>query len=224
MKNKNRVLIPIMLATALTVGILFGYFESLREETVSASTTPSATVETAVAAAAATIVVPANTGLKIRLDNTVSSRRSRPGDTFQGTLNERVAVDDRTAIPKNARVKGRVVDARASGRLRTPARLVLALDSVEVGGKWYEIRTNSVGRTGKSHKKRNLVLIGGGTGLGTAVGALAGGGVGALVGAAAGAGAGTTGAALTGKKDISFPAETLLNFRLRQPLTLHVRG
>jgi hypothetical protein len=50
------------------------------------------------------------------------------------------------------------------------------------------------------------------------IGALAGGGKGAAIGAAAGAGAGTAGAAFTGNKNIVLPAETLVNFRLLQPL------
>ena len=51
-------------------------------------------------------------------------------------------------------------------------------------------------------------------------GALAGGGTGALIGAGAGAAAGTGVAVLTGKKNVSIPAETLLTFALRDPLTI----
>src|SRR5215468_10291868 len=49
--------------------------------------------------------------------------------------------------------------------------------------------------------------IGGGAGLGAALGAVAGGGTGALIGAGAGAAAGTAGAAATGKKSVAFPVE-----------------
>jgi hypothetical protein len=72
--------------------------------------------------------------------------------------------------------------------------------------------------------KRNLGFIGGGAAGGALIGGLAGGGTGALIGSALGAGAGTAGAAATGKKEITLPAETRLSFRLRQPLAVTVRG
>ena len=72
----------------------------------------------------------------------------------------------------------------------------------------------------RSHKKRNLALIGGGSGGGALIGALAGGGTGALIGAGAGAAAGAAGAYATGKKDIYLPAETLLTFRLDAPVKI----
>jgi S1-C subfamily serine protease len=60
-------------------------------------------------------------------------------------------------------VTGRVVDAKDSGRLHVPARLSVALSSVEVDGKTYDIETNTIRKTGKNHNKRNLAFIGGGT-------------------------------------------------------------
>jgi len=65
--------------------------------------------------------------------------------------------------------------------------------------------------------KRNQTPAGG-AGLGAALGAVAGGGAGALIGA----GAGTIGAAATGKKNVGFPAETLLTFALRAPVSIEV--
>ena len=76
---------------------------------------------------------------------------------------------------------------------------------------------------GKSHKKRDIVAIGGGSALGALIGGIAGGGKGAAIGAGAGAGAGTAGAALTGKKEISLPAESRLIFRLSRAATVRVR-
>jgi hypothetical protein len=95
---------------------------------------------------------------------------------------------------------------------------------VEVGGKTYELATSSVSRTGGNHNKRNLELIGGGTGAGALIGGIAGGGKGALIGAAVGAGAGTATAAATGKKEIVIPAETPLRFKLMQPVIVQVRS
>jgi hypothetical protein len=71
------------------------------------------------------------------------------------------------------------------------ARLQLALQSIELDGKQYEIRTAYSHRIGGNHKKRNFAWIGGGAGGGLLIGALAAGGKGALIGGPIGAGAGT---------------------------------
>jgi hypothetical protein len=169
------------------------------------------------------ITVPEGTDLTIVFDQSLSSNENRPGDTFQATVAVPIVVDGKTVIPKDAHVKGHVVDAQASGRLSGIARLVLTLDSVEVQGNSYDIATDDEGRSGKNHNRRNGVLIGGGAGLGALIGGIAGGGKGALIGSAAGAGAGTAGAAYTGKKDIRVLAETRLTFRLARPATISTK-
>jgi len=94
----------------------------------------------------------------------------------------------------------------------------MKIDSIEVKGHTYRTATRWSGQTGENHNKRNVVAIGGGTGAGALIGGLAGGGKGALIGAAIGAGAGTAGAAATGKKDVTFPAETKLRFVTTKPI------
>ena len=43
-----------------------------------------------------------------------------------------------------------MVDAKDSGRLHVPARLSVALSSVEVEGKSYDIETNTIGKSGEN--------------------------------------------------------------------------
>ena len=167
-----------------------------------------------------TITVPEGTDLTVVLDRGLSSAQNRPGDAFQASLEVPIAIDGKTVIPQDARVKGHVVDTRESGRLSGVARLVLTLDSVEVGGESFNIATDDEGKVGKNHNKRNGVLIGGGAGLGALIGGIAGGGKGALIGSLIGAGGGTGAAYATGKKEVSFPAERRLTFRLTQNLAL----
>ncbi len=170
------------------------------------------------------VVVPAGTEIHVRLDQSIASNRSTSGDPFQATVAEPIVINGKTVIPKGAPAKGRIVSAHESGRLQGVAGLRLALESVEVDGKQYDLQTSNFGRRGGNHKKRNWAIIGGGAGGGALIGALAGGGKGALIGAPIGAGAGLVGAALTGKKDFALPAETRLTFELLDPVRVQVKS
>jgi hypothetical protein len=170
------------------------------------------------------VTIPEGTQFEVTVDETLASNRNHAGDSFAASLSQPVVEEGKTIIPAGAHVSGRVVDAKDSGRLHVPARLSVALSSVEVDGKPYDIETNTIGETGKNHNKRNLGFIGGGAAGGALIGGLAGGGKGALIGTLIGAGAGTAGAAATGKKDISLPSETRLNFHLLRSVTVTVRS
>jgi hypothetical protein len=80
------------------------------------------------------------------------------------------------------------------------------------------VTTEPYEQTEKGKGKRSTAMIGGGTAGGALIGGLAGGGKGAAIGAVAGAGAGTAGAAFTGNKNISIPAESVVTFTLTSPI------
>jgi hypothetical protein len=170
------------------------------------------------------ITVPEGTALHVVLDQSLSSANSHSGEEFEATVSDPIVIDGKTVIPKGAHAKGRVVDAKSSGRLHSPARLEVTLTAIEVGGKWYDVDTSDAGRVGKNHNKHNLIFIGGGTAGGALLGGLVGGGKGALIGSAVGAGGGTAAAAATGKMEVSLPAETHLAFRLSKPVTVTVKS
>ena len=174
----------------------------------------------AAVAAYAQGTVPAGTAVVVTLNQSVSSKDARVGQKLDGSVAQDVVVNGKTVIPKGAKVSLSVASAQASGRLKTPAKLWLKMDSIAVKGTSYTVASRWSGQTGPSHNKRNVIAIGGGTALGATIGAIAGGGKGAVIGAAAGAGAGTAGAAMTGKKDITFPAETKLRFTIKEALTV----
>ena len=166
------------------------------------------------------ISIPAGTVLDVRLEQTLDTKRNRPGDRFTASVRRPIILDGRTIIPKGTIFTGHLTESKASGRFKGRAVLGLSLDSFELNGRRHEIRATHLGRETGGHKKRNWGWIAGGAGAGTAVGALAGGPAGAVIGAGAGAGAGTAGAAFTGKKNIILPVETPLAFSLRVPVTL----
>jgi hypothetical protein len=170
------------------------------------------------------ITIPERTPIQVRLVDTVGSARNRSGDTFQATLEEPIELNGAVVVPRGANVTGRVVSARASGHLETPAELAVTLSSLEAGGKTYEITTSTDSWRGASHKKHDAKWIAGGAGAGALLGALVGHGKGAAIGAGVGAGAGTAGAYATGKKDITLGSETRLRFVLRSPVTITKAG
>jgi len=135
-------------------------------------------------------------------------------------LDSPLMADGKEVLPKGTIVGGHVLSAHASGRLKGRAVLSLTLDSCESNGSAVPVSTTTVVRVSGRHRKRNWALIGGGSGAGALTGGLVAGPIGAAVGAGSGAAAGVVGAAVTGKKQVSMPAETAVGFTLKGPLAL----
>jgi hypothetical protein len=166
------------------------------------------------------IVVPAGTVLTIRTEQALSSKTSQAGQTFLATLAQPVSVEGRRALPTGATVRGKVVTAKAKGKIKGEGELSLTLSSISVADHTYEIQTTPLSSTVKGKGKRTAATTGGGAAGGALIGGLAGGGKGAGIGALVGAGAGFIGGAVTGNKQIEIPAESALSFTLAEPLTL----
>jgi hypothetical protein len=166
------------------------------------------------------LTIPQGTNFRVRLLEAIDTRRNRAGDPFTAALDEPLVDGDRVVIPKGTNFNGHVVASKSSGRFKGRALLELKLDSFTMDGQTYEIQSSNSSRVSAGHKKHHLLWIGGGSGGGAAIGAIAAGGTGALIGAGAGAVAGTVGSAITGKRQVSLPAETSLRFRLETPVSL----
>ena len=162
------------------------------------------------------VTIPSGTEVRVRLADTLDSKHVRVGDRFSATLDAPILVRGHVVVPRRTVFEGHVTEVKSSGRLRGRSVLGLTLDSFRLHGTTYRVQTSHDVRTSRSHKKRNLVFIGGGSGFGAALGAIAGGGLGAVIGAGAGAAAGTTGALVTGKRTVKLPVETPLTFSLRR--------
>ena len=160
--------------------------------------------------------MPAGTPLVVRMEQTVSAKNNNVGDSFSGVLAQSVVVHGVTVIRSGAPVTGVVTAAKGQGRFKGAGDLAIAIK--RVGN--YEVSTTAYETTSKGKGKRTAGFIGGGGGGGALIGGLAGGGKGALIGGLLGAGAGTAGAALTGNKDITVPAESVVTFKLAEPVTV----
>src|SRR6201982_3944698 len=101
-------------------------------------------------------------------------------------------------------------------------QFALDLDSVTVNGRRYGVQTQdsvvSSQADGLGANKRTVKFVGGGAVIGAIVGAITGGGKGAAIGGGIGAAAGAGSQVLTRGKSVNVPAESLVTFRLEQPL------
>jgi hypothetical protein len=164
--------------------------------------------------------IPAGTPITIRLQSALSSESSQSGDSFEAVVEEPIVIQGQTVAQRGALVTGRVVAAKASGRLEDPGYLRLTLATISLNGKSLPLQTSSIFAKGGWHEKRDLGMIGGGAAAGAAIGGLAGGGKGALIAGTAGAVGGTGTAYATGKKDVGFSSQRRLTFRLTQSLLI----
>ena len=167
--------------------------------------------------------IPAGTSLTIRIDQRISVKTSRSGDTFTGEIVEPVlASDNGVLLPKGTQVAGVVDVSHRRGHFKGRSLLELRLTSLTLNGTQYPVETNDLARSKKGKGKRSAALIGGGAGLGMLVGGLASGGAGLVIGGLAGGGAGTAVAGLTGNRDIDIPAESIVRFRLADDLVVQL--
>jgi len=171
--------------------------------------------------APANVSIPAGTALTIRIDQRISVKTSRSGDTFTGEMVDPVLGGNNSVlVPKGALVGGVVDVAHRRGHFKGRSLLELRLTSLTLNGTQYPLTTRDVARGKKGKGRRSTALIGGGAGLGMLVGGVASGGVGLVVGGLAGGGVGTAAAGLTGNRDIEIPAESIVHFKLADDLVV----
>jgi hypothetical protein len=167
------------------------------------------------------VTIPAGTSLTIRIDQSISAKRSHAGETFTGEVVEPVLAGDGNAlVPKGSPVGGVVAAAHRRGHFKGSSLLELRLTSLTLNGTQYPLTTRDLAERKKGKGKRTAGLIGGGAGLGMLVGGIATGGVGLVVGGLVGGGAGTAVAGTTGNRDLDIPAESIVHFRLAEDLVV----
>jgi outer membrane biosynthesis protein TonB len=166
------------------------------------------------------VTIPSGTTMAVRLVDTVDSETSQQGQTFHATLDSPLAVEGDVVIPNGADVEGHIVTVQSAGKFAGQSLLVLQLDRISAGGKYYNIQTDQYQRKGSSRGKNTAEKVGAGAGIGAIIGAIAGGGKGAAIGAAAGGGLGGGVQAATKGQQIKLASETILNFTLQAPVTV----
>jgi hypothetical protein len=167
------------------------------------------------------LTLQAGTFVTVRVDQMLSSDKNQAGDGFSATLTRPLIADGVVVAQRGQIIGGRVAEAQKAGRVKGVSRLAVQLtDLTLVDGQQVPIETELTNLKGPTSKARDAGAIAGTTAVGAAVGAAADWGTGAAIGAGAGLVAGTVGVLLTrGYPTVIYP-ESVLTFRLAEPVTI----
>jgi hypothetical protein len=181
-----------------------------------------ATVTAAVAQQVTRVTVPAGTRILIRMMDSVDSSQQKAGYRFTASLETNLQAEDVVVAPRGTTVYGHLASASSAGRMKGSSQLTLELTDIVINGTAYPLLTSTYEVEGKGEGSKTARKVIGGVGLGALIGGLAGGGRGAGIGALAGGAAGTAIASSKKGEQLSIPSESLLEFRLAQPVALPV--
>lgn len=161
-------------------------------------------------------LVPVGTDLKIRINDTLSSKENRIGDRFTATVIDPSRFDE-------ARIYGHISSIQKSGKVKGRTSMNLAFDSVELrdGRKGvlhgYVTRVygddagkadNEGGIQSGSRTNQTIKRTGIGAGVGAIIGGIAGGGKGAAIGLIVGGAGGAGSLAVKGSKELKIESGT----------------
>jgi hypothetical protein len=154
--------------------------------------------------------------------DSIDSSKQKAGFRFTGSLETNLQADNVVVARRGTTVYGVLATASSAGKMKGSSELGLELTEIMINGTSYPLLTSTYEIEGKGEGSNTAKKVIGGAGLGALIGGLAGGGKGAGIGVLAGAGAGTAVAATKKGQQISIPSESLIEFRLAQPVTLPV--
>ena len=161
-------------------------------------------------------LVPVGTDLKIRINETLSSKDARVGDRFTAIVIDPSRFDE-------ARLQGHVSSVKRSGTVQGRTSMNLAFDSIQLSDgrreplHGYVTRVygsdsgradNEGGIESSSRGKQTLKRAGIGATVGAIVGGIAGGGKGAGIGLILGGAGGAGSLAVQGKKELKIESGT----------------
>jgi hypothetical protein len=179
---------------------------------------PQAAAEPAPAGSA--VNIPAGQSMLVRMIDGVDSSKNHVGDIFHASLETDLVVNGTFVARKGADVYGRLAEAKEAGHLKGSSELELELTRMVIDGHDYPLVSSDYTLKGKGRGTNTAEKVGGGAVLGAIIGAVAGGGKGAAIGAGVGSAAGAGVQVFTRGQQVKVPSETLLEFRLQQPVTV----
>jgi hypothetical protein len=172
------------------------------------------------AATGGEVTIPAGQSMLIRMIDGVDSSKNHVGDVFHASLETDLTIGNTIVARKGTDVYGRLANAEKSGTFSGKSELQLELTRMVIDGKDYPVVSSDYTLQGKGQGASTAKKVGGLAAAGAVIGAIAGGGKGAAIGAAAGGATGAGVQVLTKGAQVKVPSETLLEFRLQQPVTV----
>ncbi len=176
--------------------------------------------------------IPEGTRFMAKLDDTLDTKKLKPGKKFNLKLSEDLTAPNGQTIPAGKKIKAHVSDIDRGMH----GRILISFDEIETRHGWRPliasvsdvpgekiVTTNEEGEIVKKGRdtRRMIETAAVGAAVGAAAGAAAGGGKGAGIGAGAGAAAGI-GAGLLLDRDLKLNKGSQMELRLDRPLQVPV--
>jgi hypothetical protein len=181
------------------------------------------------------IIVPAGTRVAVVLENGISTRSAKPGDSVYFHTNFPITQDSRIIVPVGSYLRGELTEAKRPGRVKGRGEFRMHLNtlifpngytvdlkaaprSADSGGKE---TMDSEGRvTGPGGKGKDVGTVAETTVAGAGIGAVAGGAKGAGIGAGIGGLAGLAAVLLTRGPEAELPRGSTLDIVLEREIVL----
>jgi hypothetical protein len=193
--------------------------EMPQQPTLQQRTTPRATMNQPPYSLPAEMTMRAGTFVTVRLAQSLSSDRNRPGDTFVAHLAQPLIVDGVVVAERGQTVYGTVEQAEKA-RAGSSSRLAVQLTGLTLAdGTQTPVNSLMVAHTGPTTPGgAQAATVAGTTAVGAAIGAVADWGRGAAIGAGVGAMAGIAGVILTRNHPTVLYPETVMTFQTTSPV------
>jgi hypothetical protein len=232
MKRFGRLSIIAVLVSLITAASAFDASAQTRKRPVIRKKT---VVKRTVAPKVALFTVTSGKHVQVRMNNTLSSKTARVGDTFTASTTEPVyATNGAVVIPEGSEMVGRVdavVPARKGGkpgtidvsfnRLRLPNGTTRRINGTLTDLYSDDAKSDVEGTaSGDKMKHRKIIFIGGGGAGGAVLGGAIGGGKGALIGGIIGAAGGFLGERYTKGEEAEVRSGTQFGVILNQAISL----
>jgi hypothetical protein len=181
------------------------------------------------------ILLPAGTRIGVVLENGISTRSAKPGDSVYLQTSFPITQNNRIIIPVGSYLRGELLESKRPGRVKGKGEFRLRLNTL-ILPNGYTVNLNAAPRsadsggketmdsegkvTGPGGKAKDAGTIAETTATGAGIGAIAGGGKGAGIGAGIGGIAGLAAVLLSRGPDAELPRGSAMDIVLEHELSL----
>ena len=223
-----------VLTAILAVFFVFGAMEAPAQKRKPAVRRKT-TVRRAPVKTAALYTVQSGETFRVRMNETISSKTARTGDTFTTTVTDPVySTNGVVVVPTGSTVVGRVNSVKPAKKGGDPGSIDVSFTEIKlpngtrraINGSLTNLDTkkaksdNEGTASGDDRKNDKLIFIGGGAAGGAVLGGAIGGGKGALIGGILGAVGGLAGERLTKGEDAEVKSGTEFGIYLNRAISL----